>query len=162
MGTVTKGRIMKAKIIFCMIVLLSAFAFADGVESVRKTIKELEIERQSAAIAGDYDKALTFFTDDVVIMQAMDEPITGKKSLARSYREQKQKGVRFHSISSTILADWLCGENYYERGTWSMSVSSRDNPRPVAFLGSYFQIWEKQKDGSFKIKLNIYNFDHPL
>lgn len=148
------------KIIICMLLLPYLSPAQTSLQSVREQIEKLRTERHEAAMAHNYTKSLTFFTDDVLIMPGLQPPVEGKKELKKLYEMDKEKGVQILAIGNNVSADWLCGEDYYERGSWSMSVTSRDQPRPVAYLGSYFQIWQKQNDGSYKIKFNIWNLNH--
>jgi ketosteroid isomerase-like protein len=129
-------------------------------ERVREQVKILKKERQNASLEQDYEKAITYFTDDVLIMPGMQPPFEGKAELRKMFKQDEKNGVKIHAVSDNIQKDWLCGDDYYERGTWSMSITSNDTQRPIAFLGSYFQIWQKQKDGSYKIKFNIWNLNH--
>lgn len=129
-------------------------------ESTREKIEILKHQRQNAVFEHDYKKALTFFTDDILILPDLQPPIQGKAELEKMYEKDQKNGVTFHAIGNTVQSDWLCGEDYYERGTWSMSVTSNQSDKPEAFLGSYFQIWQKQNDGSYKIKFNIWNLNH--
>lgn len=150
---------MKRYIIF--ILFFSQLLLAKTpLESAREKIEILKRERQNAAFEHDYKKALTFFTDDVLILPGLQPPIEGKAQLKKMYEQDEKNGVTFHAIGDNVQADWLCGEDYYERGTWSMSVTSNQNDKPAAFLGSYFQIWQKQNDGSYKIKFNIWKLNH--
>ena len=154
---------MKKHLIFFLVISIfipHTLSAKTKLEIVRDKIKILKAEREEAALDRDYKKNLTFFTDDILILPGLESPIEGITKLEKRFYEDKKNGVQIHSIGSTTHEDWLCGENYYERGTWSMSVTSNDQSRPVAFLGSYFQIWEKQKNGSYKIKFNIWNLDH--
>lgn len=154
---------MKKLVIFVFlfsIIVPHVLSAKTKLELVREQVQSLKKERQNASIERDYEKALKYFTDDVLVMPGMQPPLEGKDELRRMYKQDEKNGVQILAVSDNIHKDWLCGEDYYERGTWSMSVTSNDTPRPVAFLGSYFQIWQKQKDGSYKIKFNIWNLNH--
>lgn len=158
MGTV-EVTIMKKYIIF--ILFISQLLWAKTpLESAREKIEILKKQRQEATFAHDYKKALTFFTDDILILPGLQPPIKGKAELIKMFEMDEKNGVIFHAIGNNVEADWLCGEDYYERGTWSMSITSNQSDKPTAFLGSYFQIWEKQHDGSYQIKFNIWNLNH--
>ena len=47
----------------------------------------------------------------------------------------------------------------FDIGTFGMSLISSDSPKPIAYYGSYFHTWQKQSDGSFKIKYTMSNLD---
>jgi hypothetical protein len=54
---------------------------------------------------------------------------------------------------------WECGEMVYEIGTFGMSLVSKDSPKPIAYYGSYFHVWQKQSDGNYKLKYMMSNLD---
>ena len=112
-----------------------------------------------AAVAGDYDAQLKYYTDDMIIMADFQPMINSKAALKEIFRQERESGLKYHSITGTIADLWMCGDLVYDRGTFGMAVSRKAESKPRAYHGSYFQIWEKQKDGSFKIKMTIWNLD---
>ena len=71
----------------------------------------------------------------------------------------KKQGIHYQSISGNSIEMWECGEMVYDIGTYGMSLISKDSPKPVAYYGSYFNVWQKQLDGSYKIKYMMSNLD---
>jgi ketosteroid isomerase-like protein len=47
----------------------------------------------------------------------------------------------------------------YEIGKYGISLTLPGTQHPLADNGKYMTIWEKQPDGSLKIKLDIWNTD---
>jgi ketosteroid isomerase-like protein len=46
-----------------------------------------------------------------------------------------------------------------EIGTYKISMSMPNMDNPIDDHGKYLTIWEKQKDGSLKVKVEIWNSD---
>ena len=46
-----------------------------------------------------------------------------------------------------------------EIGTFKMNASMPNFDKPIDDHGKYLTVWEKQKDGSLKIKIEIWNSD---
>ena len=124
----------------------------DKIEKINKVIEK-------AMLRGDFDSILPYYTDDIIISPPMKKSVKGIEAIKEIYQENKKIGLKFHSFSGTVEKIWECSDNIYERGTFGNSLSSNDHPKPVAYYGSYFTIWQKEKDGSLKIKYLIYNLD---
>ena len=86
--------------------------------------------------------------------------IKGKKELKRVFDKARQMGEKIHSMTGNSLDVWGCGDLIYERGTVGFSSSTNEAPHPMAHIGSFFTIWQKQDDGSYKVKYFIWNLDY--
>jgi ketosteroid isomerase-like protein len=154
---------MKKRLSVILIIALATMALSAAnadLRSVREHIDKIEEQRMQERIDGDFDKMIGYYTNDAVVMPAFQPLIKGRKQILEMFDKDRKNDVKMHSLSRTMHDDWICGEDYCERGTWAMSITTKDTVRPLAFNGSYFQIWKKQKDGSYKIKYNIWNLDH--
>ena len=118
---------------------------------VEKLLEEYGHVLMKAVLDGDHETILSFHTDDVVLMPDFHPMIKGIKALREWYEENKRKGVKYHSYSATTKDIWQCGDQIFHRGTFGASLSSNESVQPIAFYGSYFTIWERQKDETYKI-----------
>ena len=125
----------------------------------KEKIEKISNELEKLILAGNYDDLLHYYTDDIVICPEFNSEIKGKDAIKTIYDKNKKEGIKHHSFSGTIEEIWECESFVYERGTFGMSVSSKDHPKPLAYYGSYFTIWKKGDEGSLKIKYTIWNLD---
>ena len=126
---------------------------------VKEKIENVNKELEKLVLAGNYYDILPYYTEDIVICPDFESEIKGKDAIKAIYDKNKKEGLKHHSFSGTIKEIWECKNLVYERGTFGMSVSSKDHPKPLAYYGSYFTIWKKDDDGSLKIKYIIWNLD---
>jgi ketosteroid isomerase-like protein len=143
---------------FCIIFLSYSNIFAQE-DEVRKFIESIEDDFSKAALKGDYETILSYFADDVIVVPIFQPPIKGKKAYREELNKLKKQGVKYQSISGIIADIWECGNMVYETGTFAMSLIRKESARPEAYYGSYFQIWQKQSDESYKLKYMISNLD---
>lgn len=113
-----------------------------------------------AVLNGDHETILKYYTDDVVILANSVPPIRGKEALREQYEKDRKKGLKFHAFSGKPEKMWGSGDKVYEYGSWGASVSSYETKHPYGFAGSYFTIWQKQKDGRYLMELVMTNLDH--
>jgi ketosteroid isomerase-like protein len=137
----------------------SRLSAQDISQADRDELKRINNILTKAILDGDYETVLKYYTEDVIIMPDFMSAIRGIDALEKQYREDQKKGIIYHSFSGTAEKRWQHDNEIYETGSFGMAVSSRESKRPKAYYGSYFQIWDKQKDGSFKISYNIWNLD---
>jgi ketosteroid isomerase-like protein len=128
-------------------------------DEITKMITSIGDTINKAVLAGDFETFLSYCTDDVIMDPIFQPSIKGKKAYREELKKMKDMGVKYQSMSGTLEDVWKCGEMIYERGTFGMSMISKESPQPKAYFGAYFQIWKKQADGSYKLSYMISNLD---
>jgi len=118
-----------------------------------------EIGRQSeeAFLAGDVDKLLEYYCDDVVSMPNFHEMVKGKDNLRHMLEAIKLTGMKFESLDSITLEAHGSGNLVYEIGTFSQSVIMPGSDKPQKSEGKYLTVWRKESDGKLRIAVEIYN-----
>lgn len=127
--------------------------------NIEDALKETNQQIEKAVYANDYETLLKYYADDVVCASDFQPAIKGKNAVKENFMKQKKEGTKFHSFHADVEKMWEDENNIYEYGTYGLSVSSKATTHPYAFTGSYFMIWEKQKDKSYLIKYLISNLD---
>ena len=129
-------------------------------DDFKSTLQGIRSVLDKAALDGDYETILKYYTDDVILMPTFRPAIKGKNELRKQYKKQKKAGVKLHAFNGKPEKMWESGDEVYEYGTYGLAVSSKDTEHPYAFYGSYFMIWEKQPDSTYLVKYLITNLDH--
>ncbi len=146
--------------IIVMLVLSSGISLAQQtLQDVRREIERLDAAIEKVVLDNDYDAQLEYFTDDVIIDPPFDPPIRGKQALREAFERNKKEHVTYHSFKTNTEDLWVCGDKVYARGTGRMTISSLQTKEPKGIYGSFFVIWEKQKDGSYKIAFQVFTLD---
>ncbi len=140
-------------------IFISYFSIFAQEADVRKVLESVGDEINRAVLSGDYETVMSHFTDDVIIFPIFQAPIKGKQAYRKAVNKLKEKGVKYQSINGTSTEIWECGNMVYEIGTFGMSLVTKDSSKPTAYYGSYFNIWQKQSDRSYKLKYMISNLD---
>ena len=120
-----------------------------------KTSKDIE----KAIYAGDYETLLKYYKEDAVVVPTFEPVLKGKIEIQKAYAKEKEAGVKIKSFHTTIDKIWEHSGEIFEYGTYAISFTAKNTKHPRATSGSYFMIWEKQKDKSFLIKYFISNLD---
>lgn len=134
-------------------------ANAGEVEEAKAKIAAINDVLKKALLAGDVDTMLKYYADDMLHMPNYEPMVRGKKAYARKQKEAFAAGLKVHSMNSTTLDVWVEGDIVVEAGTYSISLTPPGSPIPVADNGKYVSVWEKQSDGSLKIKIETWCTD---
>ena len=146
-------------VICCLVFAWISFAVADQTKDWREIVESLGDKYGKMMLDSEWGELVECYDEEVVLMRPLSPPIVGLKAMKKELKELTQQGMKYHSLSGEVNEGWQCGDLIYERGTLAFSYSTKFQPKPEAYYGSYFTVWKKQKDSSFKIKCSIWNLD---
>ena len=132
-------------------------ATVDTTNHITGKVEKINGILNKAMLQGDYETMLKYYTDDIIVSPGIKPTAKGKTAIRESYEKYKKIQVKYHSFGGTIEDIWESGDKIYERGTFGVSLSYKDHPKPLAYYGSYFTVWQKESDDSLKIKYFIWN-----
>ncbi len=139
--------------------MATSAAFSQSETELKMKIEKLNMEMSKAMIAGDMDKSLSFYTADVISLPNYDKMLTGLDALKKSNEEMKKAGWSVTSFRTKTISATGCGNLITELGTFEISFAMKGSDQLMMDTGKYVTIWEKQQDGSLKIKVEIWNTD---
>lgn len=142
-----------------VLIMATSSAFAQSDAELKMKIEKLNMEMSKAMISGDMDKSLSYYAADVVSLPNYDKMLTGLDAIRKSNEEMKKAGWSVTSFKTNTISATSCGTSITEIGTFEISFAMKGSDQPMMDAGKYVTIWEKQKDGSLKIKVEIWNTD---
>ena len=152
----------KYLLVFIAFVILTAGAPENGTEKeLRNIIEPLNEKYINSIMEDDLAKFLSLFTDDATVMNPFQPTMKGKHALTTHWYTNMSRGDATASADVQILDIWSSGNLIYERGSYQITFNQHKS-KIISVHGSYFTVWEKQEDGSYKIKYDIANLNHKL
>ncbi len=140
------------------LVVISSSIFAQDVDMVKAKIEEMNKVYTKAMVDNDIDKMLTMYTDDIISMPSYQPTIKGIDRVRELSEMQAKSGWKTNEFVLSITDIIVQGNLAIEIGNYNMKMSGPDVPE-WADHGKYITIWEEQKDGSMKIKVETWNTD---
>ena len=128
---------------------------------LRSIIEPLNEKLINSIMEDDLETYLSLYTDDAVIMLPFISTINGRNALTVHWHNNMAKGKYIESATTTTIDIWEAGNLIYERGQYQITYVKIEN-KPRAIYGSYFSIWAKQNDGTYKMKNDIANLDYEI
>jgi len=119
------------------------------------TLKQLEAEFMKAAAEKGAQGYMSYYADDAVEVPNGAAIIQGKESIAKGmgFLDDKNNRLTWTPVGADISAS---GDLGYTYGNYEFHSKDKDGKATVEY-GKYTSIWKQQKDGSWKVALDMGN-----
>jgi ketosteroid isomerase-like protein len=141
-----------------VLIIISSNTFAQDVDKVKAKIEEMNKVYTKAMIDNDVDKMLSMYTEDIISMPSYQPTVKGIAKVRELSEMQAKSGWKTTHFILSITDIIVQGNLAIEIGNYDLKMSGPDVPE-WADNGKYITIWEAQKDGSMKIKVETWNTD---
>lgn len=147
--------------VFGIIALLfsSNMAYSQSNMDYKTIIESRNKEIARYMVTGNTEKLVSMYTDDAISMPGYQPMREGIEAIRKADEEDARSGSKVNSFEATTLKVEANGNQITEIGTFKISLSIPKMEKPIDDHGKYLNIWEKQKDGSLKMKIEIWNSD---
>lgn len=110
-------------------------------------------------VANDEAGMWANYSEDVISMPSYEPMLKGIEACKQSYKKMNESGMKMTAFKS-VVTDVIDAGNYVvDIGTYKISMSIPGMDMLWDDHGKYMTIWEKQDDGSLKIKVETWNTD---
>ena len=142
-----------------LVLLTGNKVFSQSDAEYKTKIESLNKEMVKNLLEGNTEKLLSSYTQDAISMPGNEPMLQGLPEIRKSSEEMAKSGVKFNKFEPTILKVVSSGDMITEIGTYKVNLTVPGMSSPVDDHGKYLTIWEKQKDGSLKVKVEMWNSD---
>jgi len=133
----------------------TVFSGSASTKATAETLKQLEADFMKAAAEKGSAGYMSYYADDAVELPNGGPAIPGKENIAKGmgFLDDKNNRLIWTPVGADISAS---GDLGYTYGTYEFDSKDKDG-KPVVEHGKYTSIWKKQKDGSWKVVLDMGN-----
>lgn len=142
-----------------MVTLLSISAASQTSDELREKIVKMNQQMAKAMMEGNSQAALSFYTKDAISLPNYGEMVKGIDAIKKSNDEMISSGMKVNSMEFNTVMVNTYGNVVSEIGTYKMNATMPGMANPIDDTGKYLTLWEKQPDGSLKIKVETWNTD---
>lgn len=128
------------------------------VEADIAAINELYDQYCIHANAGDLDNFLSLWEDNAIRMEPDNPSIIGKENIRKFF----QVSFELFSINVAIYGDTeiqISEDMAFSRGTYTLSLTPKEGGPTTHIDGKWLDILKRQTDGSWKIYIDMVNFN---
>jgi len=143
-------------ILVAMAALLNFHPSASAsVKATADTLRQLEAEFMQATAERGSQGYLSYYAEDAVEVPNGVGLIQGKANIAKTmgFLDVKDNHLTWTPVGADISSS---GDLGYTYGTYEFRSKDKDG-KPTVEHGKYTSIWKKQKDGSWKVALDMGN-----
>jgi len=154
---------MKTKNLFFSMLILFLFtasaAFSQKAEDYKAQIEKLNKQMVEYILEGNTEKSMSLYAKDAISMPSYEPMHQGIDAIREASEKMVASGWKFTSFEPTVVKVIPMGDLVAEIGTYKVSMIMGGTNKPMDDMGKYLTIWEKQKDGSLKVKVETWNSD---
>jgi uncharacterized protein (TIGR02246 family) len=148
-----------------LLLLFAAFSCAKQekkptVEEDIAAINELYNQYCIKGNAGDLDNFLSLWEDDAIRMDPDKPSIIGKENIRKFF----EPSFGLFSVNVKVYGNTeiqISGDMAFSRGTYTLSLTPKEGGPTTHFDGKWLDIDKRQTDGSWKIYIDMVNYNVP-
>jgi ketosteroid isomerase-like protein len=145
---------------FLFIVMsMATVGFSQSGTDDKTRVQALTKEFAKNMVEGNMEKVLSIYTPDAISMPSYEPMQEGIAAIRAANDKMVKSGMKYNSFELTTVKITVNGNLIHEIGTYKVNLSMPGMDKPVDDHGKYLTIWEKQKDGSLKVKIETWNSD---
>jgi len=150
---------MKSTFLAALSLLFILFSVQISAQNnLKEKLQKMNDEVVKAQLAEDYDMLISSYTDDAISMPSYSQMMKGKEEIKKAMMKDKDS-FKINEFTLTTLEAFESGNMVYEIGKYGMTMTMKGMDNPIKDEGKYLTVYEKQDDGSLKIKAEIWNTD---
>ena len=158
-----KRKIVLSASLLLVILFVASAAFSQTPAEYKAKIEKINKEMGKNMMEGNIEKNLSLYTADAISLPSYEPMHEGIEAIRKSSEEMLKTGFKVLSFETTTVKVLPNGNQVTEIGTYKMSFNMPGMDKPMDDHGKYLTIWEKQNDGSLKVKIETWNSDvHPM
>ena len=142
-----------------VILFTTSVSFSQSNLEYKTKIQALSNTMAKIMVEGNIEKSLSLYTEDAILMPSYSPMQDGIAAIKAANEEMARSGMKYNSFELTTLKVIPNGSLITEIGTYKISALIPGMDKPMNDHGKYLTVWEKQKDGSLKVKIEIWNSD---
>ena len=148
--------VLVTTLLIAVVGAVAAHPFASASEKgSADTLRQMEAEFMNAAAERGSQGYMSYYAEDAVELPNGGNAIQGEAEIAKGmgFLDDKNNRLTWTPQGADIAAS---GDLGYTYGTYEFRSVGKDG-KPAIDRGKYTSIWKKQKDGSWKVVLDMGN-----
>jgi uncharacterized protein (TIGR02246 family) len=142
-----------------LVYALNIIAQSDDAD-FRKFLDDSNDKMSKAMVTGDYNTIASMYTDDAVSLQSYEPMWVGKDAILQGNKKDlTESGMKFSNASAKTMQVIGTGDTRIEIGTFEITVTMPNMTTAMNDHGKYMNVWQKQSDGSWKLRADTWNSD---
>jgi ketosteroid isomerase-like protein len=131
-----------------------------GTQPLEQLLRDLDAKWAKAAAAKDVEQTIAYYSDDAIVFPPNATSVATKEAIRNVWKDMlADPGLVITWKPAKVQVD-KSGEMGWVSGTYELTMSDPSGS-PISDRGKYLEIWEKQGDGNWKCRADMWNSDLP-
>jgi uncharacterized protein (TIGR02246 family) len=141
--------------------LAAACTTADRRDADIKAVKAVEAAWVKDVATKDEGKFASYYSSDASFLMPNMPAITGRDNIEAALKPMLADPNFALTFQATRAEASKGGDFVYTLGTYSMTMSSPTDKKPVTDKGKYLTVYKRQANGNWKAVADMFNSDMP-
>ena len=129
-----------------------------GNQSVERILRDLDAQWAKAAAAKDVEQTIGYYSDDAIVLPPNATSAATKEAIRNVWKDMLASPGLVISWQPTRVQVGKSGEMAWVSGAYALTMNDASG-KPVNDRGKYLEVWEKQTDGNWKCRADMWNSD---
>jgi ketosteroid isomerase-like protein len=132
-----------------------------GTQPVEQLLRDLDAQWAKAAAAKDVEQTIGFYSADAIVLPPNATSAATREAVRNVWKEMLASPGLVITWQPTRVQLAKSGEMGWVSGTYELTINDPSG-KPINDRGKYLEVWEKQADGNWKCRADMWNSDLPV
>lgn len=129
-------------------------------QPLEQLLRDLDTKWAKAAATKDVEQTIAFYSDDAIVFPPNATSAETKEAIRNGWKEMFASSGFVISWQPTRVQIGKSGEMACVSGTYELTMNDASG-KLMNDRGKYLEVWEKQADGNWKCRADMWNSDLP-
>jgi len=133
---------------------------ASNTQLMERVLRDLDGQWSKAAAAKDLEQTVAYYSDDAVVLPPNTASAMTKEAIRNTWKDLLASPGLVITWKPTRVELAKSGDMAWLSGTYELTMNDAAGS-PINDHGKYLEVWEKQPDGNWKCRADMWNSDLP-
>ena len=133
---------------------------ASNTQLMERVLRDLDGQWSKAAAAKDLEQTVAYYSDDAVVLPPNAASAMTKEAIRNTWKDLLASPGLVITWKPTRVELAKSGDMAWLSGTYELTMNDAAGS-PINDHGKYLEVWEKQPDGNWKCRADMWNSDLP-
>jgi len=129
-----------------------------GNQPVERLLSDLDARWAKTAAAKDVEQTIAYYSDDAIVLPPNATRAATKEAVRKVWKERFASPGLVITWKPTKVQLAKSGDMGWVSGTYELTMNDASG-KPIDDRGKYLEVWEKQTDGNWKCRADMWNSD---
>ena len=131
---------------------------SSGSQPVERILRDLDVEWSKAAAAKDVEQTVAYYSDNAIVLPPNATSAATKETIRNIWKDMLASPGLAITWKPARVQLARSGDMGWVSGTYELTMNDASG-NPINDRGKYLEVWEKQTDGNWKCRADMWNSD---